>query len=120
MLFQRFRWANPLPTLNPGIFDEGSLTHGLGKGLGNWSRVRLSVSLASRYRVGPVKKSASGVPCLRQSGFAQAGRACVVLTYSVYAPGVKVHAVLPEERCVLAQTDWADETAGLLEQAPCL
>ncbi len=30
---------------------------------------------------GMLKKSASGVPCLRRSGFAQAGRLFAVLTY---------------------------------------
>ena len=35
-----------------------------------------------------LKKPATGVPCLRRSGYAQAGRPVVVLTYSVYAPRV--------------------------------
>jgi hypothetical protein len=33
-----------------------------------------------------LKKAASGVPCLRRSGFAQAGRHFAVLTYWEYAP----------------------------------
>jgi hypothetical protein len=36
-----------------------------------------------------LKKAASGVPCLRRSGFAQAGRHFAVLTNSMYAPRVK-------------------------------
>ncbi len=38
---------------------------------------------------GMLKKATSGVPCLRRSGYAQAGRLFVVLTYSMYAPRVK-------------------------------
>jgi len=41
-----------------------------------------------------LKKGGSGVPCLRRSGFAQAGRPFVVLTYYEYAPRVKVPAAL--------------------------
>jgi len=41
-----------------------------------------------------LKKAASGVPCLRRSGFAQAGRPFAVLTYSMYAPHVKRAAAL--------------------------
>jgi len=36
--------------------------------------------------LGLLKKTASGVPCLRRSGFAQAGRQFSVLTYWQYAP----------------------------------
>jgi hypothetical protein len=45
--------------------------------------------------MGLLKKAASGVPCFRRSGFAQAGRHCSVLTYSTYAPRVKMAAALP-------------------------
>jgi len=75
------------------------------------------------YRAGPLKKSASGVPCLRQSGFALTGLALFApfaLTYSNYAPGVKAPAALPEEKHVLACTGWAGETEGLFEQASSL
>jgi len=41
-----------------------------------------------------LKKTASGVPCLRRSGFAQAGRHFAVLTYLMYAPRVKRAAAL--------------------------
>ena len=41
-----------------------------------------------------LKKAASGVPCLRRSGFAQAGRPFAVLTYYEYAPRVKMAAAL--------------------------
>jgi len=44
--------------------------------------------------MGTLKKAASGVPCLRRSGYAQAGRHFAVLTYSMYAPRVKMAAVL--------------------------
>jgi len=43
---------------------------------------------------GLLKKGVSGVPCLRRSGFAQAGRPFVVLTYYEYAPRVKGPAAL--------------------------
>jgi len=36
-----------------------------------------------------LKKAASGVPCLRRSGYAQAGRHFAVLTYFMYAQRVK-------------------------------
>jgi hypothetical protein len=42
-----------------------------------------------------LKKSTSGVPCLRRSGYAQAGRNFVVLTYWKYAPRVKIAAAFP-------------------------
>jgi hypothetical protein len=41
-----------------------------------------------------LKKATSGVPCLRRSGYAQAGRLFAVLTYSMYAPRVKMAAAL--------------------------
>jgi hypothetical protein len=41
-----------------------------------------------------LKKAASGVPCLRRSGFAQAGRHFAVLTYFTYAPRTKIAAAL--------------------------
>jgi len=41
-----------------------------------------------------LKKAASGVPCLRRSGFAQAGRPFAVLTYWAYAPRGKGAAAL--------------------------
>jgi hypothetical protein len=53
------------------------------------------------------------------SGFAQAGRPLAVLTYSVYVPGTKFPAALPEKKHVLACTGWAGETVGLFEQAIC-
>jgi len=46
------------------------------------------------YKWGLLKKAASGVPCLRRSGFAQAGRHFSVLTYQVYAPRVKMAVAL--------------------------
>ena len=74
------------------------------------------------------RRAASRVPGLRRSGFAQAGRPVVVLTYSVYAPlrhngralrdVVNHTAALPEEWHVLACTGWAGETGGLFEQPP--
>jgi hypothetical protein len=42
-----------------------------------------------------LKKATSSVPCLRRSGFAQAGRHFVVLTYWKYAPRVKIAAAFP-------------------------
>ncbi|MEE9232643.1 MAG: hypothetical protein V3U07_04245 [Nitrospirales bacterium] len=65
-----------------------------------------------------LKKSASGVPSLRRSGFAQAGRPLVVLTYSVYAPLAKSPLAWPEERCVLANPGWAGETTARFEHFP--
>ena len=47
--------------------------------------------------VGMLKKATSSVPCLRRSGFAQAGRQFVVLTYWKYAPRVKIAAALPDD-----------------------
>jgi len=44
--------------------------------------------------MGMLEKTVSGVPCLRRSGFAQAGRHFTVLTYSMYAPRVKIAAAL--------------------------
>ena len=44
----------------------------------------------------------------------QAGRAVVVLTYSVYAPRTNGSAVLSVERRVLACTGWVGETVGFL------
>ena len=44
--------------------------------------------------MGMLKKAASGVPCLRRSGYAQAGRHFGVLTYSMYAPRVKMAVAL--------------------------
>jgi len=47
---------------------------------------------------GMLKNAASGVPCLRRSGFAQAGRHFSVLMYSLlYAPPVQVAAALLDE-----------------------
>ena len=62
-----------------------------------------------------LKKSTSGVPCLRRSGSAQAGQPFVVLTYSVYAPRAKGPAALPVERRVLARRGWAGEMTGFFE-----
>jgi hypothetical protein len=42
-----------------------------------------------------LKKATSGVPCLRRSGYAQAGRNFVVLTYWKYVPRVKIAAAFP-------------------------
>jgi hypothetical protein len=44
--------------------------------------------------MGMLKKAASGVPCLRRSGYGQAGRHFAVLTYAMYAPRVKMAASL--------------------------
>ena len=46
---------------------------------------------------GRLKKAASGVPCLRRSGFAQAGPHFPVLTYWKYALRVKMTAALLDE-----------------------
>jgi len=48
--------------------------------------------------MGLLKKAASGVPCLRRSGFAQAGHQFSVLTYWKYAPRAKLAAALLDER----------------------
>ncbi|MEE9232418.1 MAG: hypothetical protein V3U07_03080 [Nitrospirales bacterium] len=75
------------------------------------------------YRVGPLKKSARGVPCLRRGGFALTGLALFApfaLTYFPYALGAKAPAALSEERHVLGCTGWAGETEGLFEQASSL
>jgi hypothetical protein len=50
------------------------------------------LSLPLPYFMGLLKKAASGVPCLRRSGFAQAGRHFSILTYSAYAPRVEMAA----------------------------
>ena len=44
-----------------------------------------------------MKKGTSGVPCLRRSGYAQAGRHLVVLTYGEYTPRVKMAAALLDD-----------------------
>jgi len=44
-----------------------------------------------------LKKVTSGVPWLRRSGFAQAGRHFVVLTYWKYAPRIKIAAALLDD-----------------------
>jgi hypothetical protein len=44
-----------------------------------------------------LKKAASGVPCLRLIGFAQAGRHFPVLTYWKYALRAKMTAALLDE-----------------------
>ena len=67
-----------------------------------------------------LKKAASGVPCLRRSGFAQAGRPFAVLTYSMYAPRVKMAAALPVEGRVLARLGWAGQTTDFFEHSPQL
>ena len=46
---------------------------------------------------GMLKKTTSGVPCLRRSGFAQAGRPSAVLTYWKYAPRVKIAVALLDD-----------------------
>ncbi|MGV7227296.1 MAG: hypothetical protein ACQ9IQ_01430 [Nitrospirales bacterium] len=46
------------------------------------------------YTLGTLKKATSVVPCLRRSGYAQAGHHFAVLTYRVYAPRVKRAAAL--------------------------
>jgi len=51
------------------------------------------------YTLGTLKKSTSGVPCLRRSGYAQVGRHFAVLTYRVYAPRVKRAAALLDGLC---------------------
>jgi len=65
-----------------------------------------------------LKKAASVVPCLRRaysaevalatkagSGYAQAGRHFAVLTYSMYAPRVKMAAAFPSSG---SGQDWTD------------
>jgi hypothetical protein len=44
-----------------------------------------------------LKKAANCVPCLRRSGFAQAGRQFSLLTYWKYAPREKLTAALLDE-----------------------
>ncbi|WP_443147811.1 hypothetical protein [Nitrospira sp.] len=56
--------------------------------------LRLSGPIATCL-VGLLKKAASGVPCLRRSGFAQAGRHFSVLTYWKYALRAKMTAAFP-------------------------
>ncbi len=56
--------------------------------------------------------SVSRVPCLRRSGFAQAGRRFVVLRYYEYAPRAKAPAALPVEGRVLARLGWAGQTTS--------
>jgi hypothetical protein len=56
--------------------------------------------------MGMLKKATSSVPCLRRSGFAQAGRHFVVLTYWKYAQGVNNRRDL---------WDAASNTAALLD-----
>ncbi|MDH5427075.1 MAG: hypothetical protein OEY57_02710 [Nitrospirota bacterium] len=48
----------------------------------------------SFQRQGLLKKAASGVPCLRRSGFAQAGRPFAVLTYCGYVSRAKMAVAL--------------------------
>jgi hypothetical protein len=43
------------------------------------------------------KATSSSVPCLRRSGYAQAGRHFVVLMYWKYAPRVKIAAALLDD-----------------------
>jgi hypothetical protein len=50
---------------------------------------------AVHHLQGLLKKAASGVPCLRRSGFAQAGRQFFVLTYWKYALRAKMTAAFP-------------------------
>jgi hypothetical protein len=47
--------------------------------------------------MGMLKKATSGVPCLRRSGYAQAGHNFVVLTYWQYAPRAKIAAALLDD-----------------------
>ena len=61
---------------------------------------------SGRKNVGMLKKAASGVPSLRRSGFAQAGRYFAVLTYFMYAPRVN-------KGCALR--DAASNTTALLD-----
>jgi len=53
--------------------------------------------MLKKHALSNVEGAASGVPCLRRSGFAQAGRHFAVLTYSTYAPGAKAPAALLDE-----------------------
>jgi hypothetical protein len=59
------------------------------------------------------KKAASGVPCLRRSGFAQAGRHFSVLTYYAYAPRVKMAAAFPSSGLRTGLDDFFEPTRSL-------
>jgi len=54
--------------------------------------------------MGMLKKATSGVPCLRRSGYPQAGRNFVVLTYWKYDPRAKIAAAFPS---TCSGQDWA-------------
>ena len=49
-----------------------------------------------------------GVPCLRRSGYAQAGRHFAVLTYSMYAPRVKQRGGPPRTLPMHSRPCWTD------------
>ena len=61
-----------------------------------------------------LKKAASGVPCLRRSGYAQAGRHCAVLTYLLYAPRVKMAAAFPSSGSGQDWTDFFEHSLSLM------
>jgi len=61
------------------------------------SRTRAAEPGLGMGLLGLLKKAASGVPCLRRSGFAQAGRHFSVLTYWKYALREKMATALLDE-----------------------
>ena len=67
-----------------------------------------------------MKKAASGVPCLRRSGFAPAGRPLAVLTYSIDRSTRPSGCGLTRGKARLGVFRLAGETAGLLLTLPHL
>jgi hypothetical protein len=72
--------------------EETRLLYGEGRSGDKWGGVKI-LKISQK---GNVEKAASSVPCLRRSGYAQAGRHFAVLTYWEYAPRVKLAAALLE------------------------
>ena len=68
--------------------------------------------LLKKHALSLTEGFASGVLGLRRSGFAQAGRPFVVLTYYEYAPRANAPAALPVEGRVLARLGWAGQTTS--------
>jgi hypothetical protein len=61
-----------------------------------------------------LKKAASGVPCLRRSGFAQAGHHFSVLTYWKYALRAKMPAAFPSAWLRTGLDEPFDKAQGML------
>jgi len=64
--------------------------------------------------MGLLKKAASSVPCLRRSGFAQAGRHFSVLTYWKYAPRKKTAVAFPSASLRTGLDEPFDKAQGML------